>query len=168
MKRLQLILVTTMTFFFLSTSIVFNACTKDPCKDLICKNNGVCRDGRCKCAPGFEGVNCEMKVYEKFIGTWQGTYRCNGSLPAIQTSIIAPGTTGSLISIYNIFSQNDAITASVEGDKILIPEQTVKNIMYKGQGYIEGIYITLFVEEKDNTTGIYSTCVYNATKFVQP
>ena len=167
MKQFNVVLTTTLLFLLLASGVVFNACVKDPCANITCMNNGVCRDGRCKCAPGYEGPYCQSKMYEKFIGTYQGTYRCNGSVPDERTVIIAPGVTPSTISIYNIFTQNQAIDATVDGDKITISEQTINNVVYKGDGYVEGNYITLFVEQKDNGTGIYSDCVLNATKFVQ-
>jgi len=167
MKQVKLVFSTVFIFILLATGVVFHACVKDPCKDISCKNNGVCRDGRCKCPVGFEGPYCDTKTYEKFIGTWQGTYRCNGSVPDDRTVIVAPGTQPNAISVYNIFTQNSAISATVDGDKISINEQTIGSTVYKGSGYIEGIYITLFVEQKDNTTGIYTDCVLNATKFVQ-
>lgn len=168
MKKLKVIIGTTLMFVLLASGIVFNACIKDPCEDISCRNNGVCRDGRCKCAVGFEGPFCTFKMYEKFIGTWQGTYRCNGTLPDERTSIIAPGDKPNFITIYNIFTQNDALNAVVDGDQITVAEQTIKNITYTGNGYVEGIYITLYLSEKDNTTGKVSACVFNATKFVQP
>ncbi len=168
MTRVKLIVSTVFIFLLIATGVVFNACTKDPCAKISCKNNGVCRDGRCKCGVGFEGPYCATKMYEKFIGTWQGTYRCNGAVPLDRLTIIAPGDKPNAISFYNIFTQNDAINATVDGDKVTMEEQTVNNIVYKGNGYVEGIYITLFIEEKDNATGVLTTCVYNATKFVQP
>ena len=168
MKQLKLILSTAILFILMASGVVFNACVKDPCAKITCENNGVCRDGRCKCASGFEGPFCATKMYEKFIGTWQGTYRCNGAVPDDRMVVIAPGDKPTVISLYNIFTQNDAITANVDGDKISIDEQTIGTTTYSGTGYVEGIYITLYVSQKDNTTGIYSSCVLNATKFVQP
>jgi len=168
MKQVKLVLSTALIFLLLATGVVFNACVKDPCADITCKNNGVCRDGRCKCPVGFEGVYCEHKTYEKFIGTWQGTYRCNGAVPEDRMVVIAPGDKPNAVSLYNIYSQTSPLAAMVDGDKITIDEQTVNNIVYKGTGYVEGIYITLYVSEKDNATGVYSSCVLNATKFVQP
>ncbi|MEN9338862.1 MAG: EGF-like domain [Bacteroidota bacterium] len=168
MNKVKIIAGTVLAFLLLATGVVFNACIKDPCADMTCQNNGVCHDGRCKCASGYEGPYCSIKMYEKFIGTWQGTYRCNGALPDEETSIIAPGDKPNAITFYNIFTQNDVLSATVDGDQVDIPSQTIKNITYKGNGYIEGIYITLYIEEKDNTTGAVSACVYNATKFVQP
>lgn len=168
MKQVKIILGTVLIFLAIASGVVFNACTKDPCKDVSCKNNGVCRDGRCKCGEGFEGAYCEIRMYEKFIGTWQGTYRCNGDVPSGRMVIIAPGEKGNAISLYNIFTQNQSINAIVNGYDIVLEEQTVGNIVYRGNGRVEGLYITLYVEEHNLTTGIRSTCVLNATKFVNP
>jgi EGF-like domain len=168
MKQFKLVLSTAILFILVATGVVFNACVKDPCADITCKNNGVCRDGRCKCPQGFEGPYCAEKTYEKFIGTWQGTYRCNGAVPDDRLAIIAPGDKPYTVSLYNLFTQNESLNVILDGDKMTIEEQTVNNVVYKGAGYVEGIYITLFIEEKDNATGVYSSCVLNATKFVQP
>ncbi|MBL7766216.1 MAG: calcium-binding EGF-like domain-containing protein [Chitinophagaceae bacterium] len=168
MRRISIILSTTVLFLMLASTVVFNACVKDPCKDIICRNNGICRDGRCKCATGFEGPNCSVKMYEKFIGTWDGSYRCNGLIPETMTLIVAPETEPNKISIYNIFSQTVAILAVVDIDKVTIPEQTLGNITYSGNGYIESKYITLYITQRDNITGNYNSCVYNGTKFTQP
>lgn len=168
MRRFSIILSTSLAFFMLAATLVFNACTKDPCKDLICKNSGICRDGRCRCALGFEGPYCETKMYEKFIGTWDGTYRCDGLLPEVVTLIIAPEAQANRISIYNLFAQNKAIYATVDVDKVEIEAQTIDNITYRGHGYIDGKYMTLYVEEKNNSNGNLLSCVYNGTKFVNP
>ncbi len=168
MTQVKVVFSTVLMFLLLATGVVFNACTKDPCADLTCKNNGVCRDGRCKCPAGFEGPYCEEKTYEKFIGTWQGTYRCNGEVPLERMVIVAPGEKPNEVSFYNIFTQNDALIAQLDGDKISVPEQTINDIVYKGNGYIEGIYITVFIEEHNTSSNVYSSCVLNATKFIQP
>jgi hypothetical protein len=168
MKQIKIIFSTGFLFALIASGVVFNACVKDPCADITCKNNGVCRDGRCKCGVGFEGPYCATKTYEKFIGTWQGTYRCNGSVPLDRTVIIAPGITPNAISVYNLFTQNDALSGVVDADKINIPEQTINDVVYLGTGFVEGIYITLFIEEKDNVSGKVSSCVLNVTKLIQP
>lgn len=168
MRRLSIIVSTTILFFTLASAVVFNACTKDLCKDLICKNNGVCRDGRCKCGLGYEGVNCEYKMYEKFVGTWDGSYRCNGLIPELITNIIAPGDKPNTVVIYDIFLQGTSINATVDLEKITIETQNVGDVTYTGNGYIEGKYITIFIEQKNVVTGQVNSCVYNATKFTQP
>lgn len=168
MRRFSIIVSTTVLFFIMASAVVFNACTKDLCKDLICKNNGVCRDGRCKCGLGYEGVNCEYKMYEKFIGTWDGTYRCNGSVPETITNIIAPGDKPNAIVIYDIFNQGTAINATVDLEKINIEAQNIGSFTFSGNGYVEGNYITIFIEQKNVVSGVTNSCVYNATKFTQP
>ncbi len=168
MRRLSIILSTVVAFVVIAFTVVFTACNSDPCKNLICKNNGICRDGRCKCASGFEGPNCSTRMYEKFIGTWDGSFRCNGSEPEIITNIIAPGEKPNEIQIYDIFIQGVSIKGVVELDKVLIDSQTMGDFTYSGNGYIEGKYITLYITKKDNTNQNLFSCVYNATKFVQP
>jgi len=168
MRRITIILTTVAAFLLVATGMVFNACTKDPCKDIICKNNGVCRDGACKCALGYEGPFCAVRMYEKFIGTWDGTMRCNGLVPEIINMVIAPDAQPNRISLYDIFDQNNAIKATVNLEKIDIEEQTVAGVVYKGNGYLDGKYITLFIESRDVTTSEQHSCVYNGTKFTQP
>lgn len=169
MKKWTIVGVTTLLFLMVSSAVFFNACTSDPCKNLICKNGGVCRDGRCRCTAGFEGPNCESKMYEKFIGTWDGTYRCNGLVPDAETVIIAPEEAANRISIYNLFAQTTALRATVNVDKVSIESQTIGNVTYSGHGYIEANkYITLYIDEKHNDNGNFFSCVYNATKFINP
>jgi hypothetical protein len=168
MSKIKIILSTVSIFILFATGVVFNACTKDPCKKIICRNDGICRDGRCKCTPGFEGVNCELKMFEKFIGTWDGYYRCNGNPAIIITNVVAPGTKPNKIEIYNLFNQNVNILADVDVEKINIPSQTIGNITYSGTGDITGKYVTLFIQQYNNTTFDLTSCVYNATKYSTP
>lgn len=168
MRRFSVILTTAVLYLLLAGGMVFNACIKDPCKDIICKNNGVCRDGACKCAQGYEGPFCTNRMYEKFIGTWDGTLRCNGLVPEIVNLVVAPETQPNRISLYDIFDQNTVIKATVNLEKVDIEEQTVAGVWYNGNGYLDGNYITLFIESRDLTTNEMHSCVYNGTKFTQP
>ena len=36
------------------------SCKKDKCNGLVCQNGGSCEDGKCQCATGFSGTNCEV------------------------------------------------------------------------------------------------------------
>lgn len=50
------------TLLLLSTLcavIIIQSCN-DECKNLICRNDGVCEDGTCLCPDGFLGSNCEI------------------------------------------------------------------------------------------------------------
>lgn len=168
MRRFTLILTTSFLFMMLASSVVFNACTKDPCKDIICKNNGVCRDGGCKCSQGFEGPFCATKMYEKFIGTWDGFLRCNGLIPEVINLVIAPEPLPNRVTLYDIFDQNVALKATVNVDKIQLDDQSINGMRYTGHGYLDGKYITLYIETRNETTLEMHSCVYNGTKFTQP
>ncbi len=167
MRRIKIIFTTVVIFLLTSTAVVFNACQKDPCKDMICKNNGVCRDGNCKCALGFEGPFCATKMYEKFIGTYDGYYRCNGLVPKLRTLVVAPEAQANRVALYNIFENTDVVMlATVDVEKITLDVQTVGNFVYSGNGYINGLDITLFVQQLNLTDSVFNTCTYNGNKFI--
>ncbi len=168
MRRYYTILATFFAFLLLASGIVFNACTKDPCKDIICRNNGNCRDGACKCTPGFEGPFCQVRAYEKFIGTWDGTLRCNGLLPEVVNMVIAPEPEANRISFYDIFDQNHVIKATVNLTDISIEEQIIDNRKYFGNGFLDGKYITVYFQYQEEGSSVVHTCVYNGTQFVNP
>jgi hypothetical protein len=168
MKRINVILSTIILFLMVVSSVLFNACTKDPCKSTICRNEGVCRDGQCKCKLGYEGVNCETNMYEKFIGVWDGSFRCNGNPSILVTNIVQPGAKPNEINIYNVFNQGLVLSATLDIEKITIKPQTFGNITYSGTGDLLGKYVTLFIQQLDSTTNKLTSCVYNATKFSTP
>jgi len=147
----------------MSTAVLFTSCA-DPCSSVICKNNGICRDGACACAVGYEGPFCEDAMNKKFIGTWDGTYRCNGSAPLARTFIMQPGIAPNEVVIYDLFSQNQLMSATVSGTDITIPLQSNNGWDYRGYGNVEGLYITLFLEQRD-PLGNFNSCIFNATKF---
>ncbi|MBP6456316.1 MAG: calcium-binding EGF-like domain-containing protein [Chitinophagaceae bacterium] len=166
MKKLTLIF-STLVIFMMSVTLLLNSC-KDPCKDIYCKNNGICRDGSCTCAKGYEGPFCQNKIYEKFIGTYEGSYRCNGSVPKIKNLIVAPGDLGNKVLIYNLFAQGEYFEATVLENKLEIARQTNNGVTFEGTGQIESNeYISIFITE-DHGGGNTSSCIYNGTKFLEP
>lgn len=166
MKRIKIIFTTTIAFFVIASAVLFNACNTDPCKSIVCKNNGVCRDGKCKCVTGFEGPFCEFKMNEKFLGTWDGYYRCNGLSPKLRTLVIAPEPQPNKVTIYNVFDQINYMTATVDVDKLEMDKQTVGKYEYSGNGFLEGPDLTLFVQQLNLLDTTFNSCVYNGRKYV--
>lgn len=41
-------------------STTLTSCS-DPCKDVVCENEGTCDEGVCTCLDGFSGTNCEIE-----------------------------------------------------------------------------------------------------------
>lgn len=52
----------TLSLIFVFFLIFLAGCKPDACDTVVCKNDGVCKDGLCTCPAGFTGVNCEIKI----------------------------------------------------------------------------------------------------------
>lgn len=168
MKSWKIVVGTTFLFFATALSTMISSCN-DPCNDRICKNGGVCREGECVCADGFEGPLCASKMYEKFIGTWDGSYRCNGGLPTNETIIISPnaGLGPDDVVVYNLFSQDVTLEGTILYNDITLIPKTVNGTNYSGLGYVDsGQIITLSITQK-NTSGTFS-CIFNGELYTNP
>lgn len=84
--KIKAILTTACCFFALAGAVTFTACQKDPCTGLTCQNGGSCDDGFCRCQTGYEGVQCETKTADKFIGMFAGNLHCEGS-PSVSDTV---------------------------------------------------------------------------------
>lgn len=73
MKQIKLILVTTCTCLAFFAFSLFQSCKPDTCKKLNCLNGGVCETGKCKCATGYEGSQCEISKLTKYYGVYRGS-----------------------------------------------------------------------------------------------
>ncbi|MBI4645520.1 MAG: calcium-binding EGF-like domain-containing protein, partial [Bacteroidia bacterium] len=63
----------TATILLVGIMLSQQSCNK--CKDVDCKNGGICDNGKCICPEEYEGVNCEIKKHGNltpYIGTWAG------------------------------------------------------------------------------------------------
>ncbi len=168
MKSWKIVVGTAFLFLATALSTMISSCN-DPCNDRICKNGGVCREGECICADGFEGPLCESKMYEKFIGTWDGTYRCGGGIPTNETIIIAPnaGLGPDDVIVYNLFDQNATLEGTILNTDITLIPKTVNGKSYSGLGYVDsGRIITLYITEKSDL-GTFA-CVFNGELYTNP
>lgn len=168
MKSWKIVIGTAFLFFATALSTMITSCN-DPCASRLCKNGGVCRDGECVCADGFEGPLCESKMYEKFIGTWDGSYRCNGGLPTNETIIVSPnaGLGPDDVVVYNLFQQDVSLEGTILYNDITLTPKTVNGTSYTGLGYVDsGQIITLSITQTNNT-GTFS-CVFNGELYTSP
>jgi len=160
-------------FKLLSLAVAFtfgiaalNSCTEDKCKDVTCSNGGVCMDGTCDCADGYEGTTCQTEQRAKFLGNYSvsaGTVSCDSTGNDIinQGAPVSISTSSSSISKVSIVFAGISLTGTVNGSNITVDQATLNNFTYSGTGSINGNILTMSINEQDPT--IPETCVYSFT-----
>jgi hypothetical protein len=118
------------------TAVTYTSCNSDKCKAIVCAYGGVCKDGACICASGYEGTQCEIITREKYKGVWNVSEKGTYTDPSFyQVGIdYATGTDMTKMVItgfYNSISMS--VNIRVNGDEITIPQQTV-GTQYEIQG----------------------------------
>ncbi|GAA4469701.1 hypothetical protein GCM10023093_29610 [Nemorincola caseinilytica] len=59
MKQTKAIVYTVILTLLAFGSVVYTACRKDYCKNMVCQHGGTCNDGACICPQGFTGTYCQ-------------------------------------------------------------------------------------------------------------
>jgi hypothetical protein len=88
MRFWKQILLTTLLFFTVATSIVITSCEQNPCNGISCLNGGSCASGVCRCPTGYENTRCQTKSAARFVGTYVGYLECNNGAQIYDTAII--------------------------------------------------------------------------------
>lgn len=127
-----------MTFF---SAAIFTSCKEDKCKSTQCAYGGQCTDeGACVCLAGYEGERCETITRDKFKGVWTVTEHGTMSGVASYATTIQDGSSVDQVIIRNMYNNfNDPVTATVRGDTIFIPNQTLADSVTRtieGKGYV--------------------------------
>jgi hypothetical protein len=66
-KSYAYLIIFTITLFF-------NACKDRRCDEVVCENNGWCKEGFCVCVNFYEGDSCSVEGRLKFFGTYTGKF----------------------------------------------------------------------------------------------
>ena len=113
-------------------TVGMTSCDTDACKDVTCENGGLCVDGDCVCATGYEGTNCETLVANTFIGSFNVNETCSQSTDTYAVTIAAGGTDVQ-VTISNLYDAGLVVTGTVNANGgITIDSQTF------GTGQISG------------------------------
>jgi len=98
---------------------VMNACS-DPCKDVTCQNGGVCDEGTCICATGYEGTDCATAMNAKFIGSYNVAETCGSGYSGNYSNTITAGSAANKITLSNLgnFTTPALITVDVAGTEV--------------------------------------------------
>jgi hypothetical protein len=136
---IRTILVTAVTVSAVFVSAIYMSCNKDRCKNVVCYNNGTCNSssGSCTCATGYEDPSCQTASRLKFIANWGVINSTTTDEPAKFSVGISEGTviTGVVITNFHAFF-TAPINATIKGDSIIIPVQTIQGKVVQGSGYI--------------------------------
>ncbi len=158
MKKLSIISASVLLVLTLAIAGVYTSCTPDPCKDVVCNNDGTCVDGTCSCATGYEGTDCSTLSRAKVIGVWDvANNSCAGS-GGWQVTIGAGSgdldLTLANFSHLTCLGAGITVNATMTGENTFdIPSQTLcsGNITISGSGTF------------NSATSMTITYTYNAT-----
>lgn len=172
-KSILLAALVTVSAF---VSLVYVSCNRDKCKSIVCANGGVCNQGGCICAAGYQGSNCETVTRQKFLGNWMVNEKgsiTNAAQYPISIEAANNVTDVVIKNFYNYFQQN--IKAYVVGDTLYIPNQQLEGKVVFGQGYIYsnvtyGQYgsISMAYEIVDTATNVPNDFGYYAPDLSNP
>ncbi|MBX7142800.1 MAG: calcium-binding EGF-like domain-containing protein [Chitinophagales bacterium] len=155
MKKVSILGSTLLAAVAFSTAMFFNACESDPCKDVICQNQGTCVDGTCQCADGYEGTNCETRTADKYAGTWSAVDVCTSGTWTYAATIAASSTEAPKILITNFggFGSSVVAVATVNGNTMSVPSQTFGAVSLSGSGTLSSNGLTLSIAYTANDVG---------------
>ncbi len=132
------------------TCAVYSACIKDKCTDVVCQNGGICVDGTCACAGGYEGVNCEERWYEKFSGRWLMSEKYTGDTSAKSYYVEIVGTVPDSFVVYGLVSRANVVFTKSASKKFNLPaEQVIDTFLTIKTG-------TGALNDDNSVTGVYS------------
>jgi hypothetical protein len=155
-----------------------SGCEQGSCENITCLNGGTCRNGRCQCPVGFEGVRCETKWTDRWIGTYTVDDRCRrvGLIPQyegrVSPSTIYPDVV--YLEPFGNLTCDGGQAVKVEGrllsgKEIRIEQQAVCSRRYSiaGDGTYDGNRraFTITYTIRDFQTGLTDTCTATWLKY---
>jgi len=130
MKQVKTFALTGLITIGAFAMIAYSSCgKKDACEDVVCKNNGTCVDGSCKCPTGYEGVDCGQTSAAKFTGLWAATDVCpistrTGTDLKYHVTISTSNADPMQVDVKGIGATDYTFSATANGKTLTIDEQT--------------------------------------------
>lgn len=143
-------------------TVFYTSCTKDACKDVVCKNGGTCVNGTCSCPFAFTGTNCETEVRSTFYNTYKG----NGSDNMGNTytnfglkfyKVGDDAKTMGLDLLDNTNTSTAALTATLQSGSTYSVTGSDGTTTYTGTGSISATTASLTLTAKDSGITIVFT-----------
>ena len=134
------IVLSALSALVVFTGMTYTSCNPDKCKAITCAYGGVCTNGECTCATGYEGNQCEKVTRDKFTGTWEVAETGTQTGFNRYTISIAPAEAIQEVGIFNFYNyipMNLSVIANVSNDTLYIPRQELFNRTIEGMGYLD-------------------------------
>jgi uncharacterized membrane protein len=138
--RFKTIVLSALSSVAIFSAVVIASCNEDKCKAIACAYGGVCKEGTCICAAGYEGTQCETITREKYAGVWtvfeKGTYTETAQYDvSFVNSNSGSMTDMNVKNFYNRITGNVAV--KLKNDTVYIPVQVVQNYKIQGWGLLD-------------------------------
>jgi len=149
---------------FATCFLLFSAsCSRDKCSSVTCANGGVCNNGNCTCAVGYQGASCQTISRAAWLGNW--AFFEKGSAVESQQypmSIQAGNPNINNITFTNFLNYFSVpVSGYVVNNNLFIPSQQVQGSSVQGAGYITqtaaGNTITISCTVTNLTTNVSTT-----------
>ncbi len=129
-----------------------SACDKVTCDNVACPVGQGCNQGRCYCADGYEGTDCNTLSYAKYVDnfrTWNVTESCysaSPNFPSYSAYFTHNSSNPSELEINNMLGGQCTVYAYIrtdgsnQGNIVEINTQTCGGITISGQGIYDPNY----------------------------
>jgi len=118
-------------------TLLITACA-DPCKDVVCGDNGTCDEGLCACDIGVYGDNCENLYRDDFVGDWSMlSHECSNGTSGSFIYSFSVGEKVNEVEIRSSVTPNLLLIGEVDGNIVTIPSQVLffgVNVTISGSG----------------------------------
>lgn len=143
-------------------AILWSSCDTDPCKDVVCGDEGVCNEGICVCNLGYEKDSaglCNTMWSTKFVGTYNvedicnsGTYNNPMTVTQVDASTIAISNFGGFNNPMSVINVDVTSSFDLSIDNVT----DAGNRVFNGTGFISGTtmtidYVTTFTDGSTDT-----------------
>lgn len=114
---------------FIAIVFLSSACKDKRCDEVVCENNGWCKEGFCVCVNFYEGDSCSIEGRLKFFGTYKGVFKDSKGEQKDTTFILLGEDENALLMNLNNGSLklvlNGAITANIPEQKLQLSDTLV-------------------------------------------
>jgi hypothetical protein len=138
-------------------AIAFSACERDKCvtRGTVCKNQGVCFEGKCNCPLEFDGDSCQFAANKKYVGRFEGVLVDHKGYATDDTITVVQGTTNLDINWMHIRLVNVGFKGKIKNNDVTIaPFVAANGYTYKGSGSLNKDIFTLTMQADSFFGGI--------------